>query len=499
MGEGGAINMSNNDDLDQSSFGPSGNGDDLDQSSFVNKPIPQISWSDIPLKMWQNAVPDGIQTVNSIATSLLHPLDTINGLSDTAVGGIVNGGRALFGQGFTMPYADPQAVNQAVATADKFGQQVKDSVGSVDAVKNSIAYHPVQSLMALSAVLGGGSGLAKGAGAVADSLGATDLASGAATAAKYLGNASTYTDPIAGPVSAVGWGLGKLLDPLEIYRKQLKPSLMTPDRTQNLLQTAVDNKISPDTAGYWKNEGLINQYLSPRNQLISDSASQGVGAPVAPFADAADPIINGVAPTDKSVEGAIDFKNGFLERNSPWFNSLGWDSFLPVDKLEELKEKTAALANYDTSHPTYNPATNDAIKAVAGAIRDKIAELVPGVSDYNQQMAPLIDLKDQLIRAANRNGNASGGITAPLVTTAAGAAGAGPVGSLAAGIGAKILGLNRANIAFGLNDLKNFGNTVPYVPGMLTRYPYMANKMATPNGLLSPSPPVNESSYQWIP
>lgn len=425
------------------------------------------SWSSIPASALQNIPASAIRAGKGIYTALSHPMDTLHGMADTAEGGIINGGRALFGQGFYLPGVSPEEEARSVAAADAFGNALKNRYGSVDALKNTLATDPVGAALDVAGALGIGGGVVKGAGATG--------------IGNALAKASAYVDPISGPATMIGKVAESFVpSPEWLYRSALKPTLVPPSERSAMIKAGIDNRILPNEAGYWKANDIIANGGQQVNALVDSAAQNGVSIPVNPVAASVDNVLSKNVANPAELSGAAGVQQAFLDQYNP-LHSMGVDSTIPVDVANELKRNTQGeLKGRYGKDFTY---TEEAKAALASALRKGIENAVPGVGPINAQIAPIMGLRDQLERASNRTGNYNVmGLEAPIVANAVAAAGGGAPGAAAAGFLTRLIGTNKARLAFAGDAARNATTQAApfYTPGMFTRYPYMANQV-TPN------------------
>lgn len=213
-----------------------------------------------PMKSLENAPGSALKFAGGIAKSILHPLDTAQGLFDAAAGGLRN----------ITPKAVSDVIDRADVTqgmragqqratqqADAVGQAYKDRYGGWENTKRTMEGDPVGALADLSTVLGIGSGVTgiarTGAAAFPSTAKAAPIISGVAN---DLATASKFTNPLSvipptlralGKARDVGFGFSTGVGPEatnQAYQagKNVRPAFLENLRSEtpvaNLLDTA---------------------------------------------------------------------------------------------------------------------------------------------------------------------------------------------------------------------------------------------------------------------
>lgn len=161
-----------------------------------NKPIAQSNTpGEVVTSAIKNFIPSGVNYGVNLAKGLYqtvrHPINTASGVLDLAAGAIRNSLPQPIRSTIDQYEINPQAAERASQTASNVGGALKERLGSVDAIKNTIATDPVGFLGDASLALTGGSALAR--------LGNLPKVSGA------IQTAANYTNPIsaAAPLAKV--------------------------------------------------------------------------------------------------------------------------------------------------------------------------------------------------------------------------------------------------------------------------------------------------------
>lgn len=147
-----------------------------------------------------NILPSAGNLVGNVYNAVRHPIDTVSALADTAAG---VGNQGLAALGVKQTPESQKTIDKAVALEDA----LKQRYGGVQNIKDTLYSDPVGAAADISAVLGGGGALLKGAGAVADTANAGRIAGGLRTAGKASEVASTVTNPATLPSAVAKIGL----------------------------------------------------------------------------------------------------------------------------------------------------------------------------------------------------------------------------------------------------------------------------------------------------
>lgn len=173
---------------------------------------PSRNWADVPGEALQNIPNSAANFAQSLAQPIMHPMDTLNGINNLALGAIqqvpmlqdANSFLASHGMAHKRDLA-AEASGAPVKTAQAFGGMMKDRYGSEEGWKKTLATDPVGSAADISMLLsGGGTALARAPG-VAARVGSRALT----TAAELTNPINAITKPagLVGKLAANGVGL----------------------------------------------------------------------------------------------------------------------------------------------------------------------------------------------------------------------------------------------------------------------------------------------------
>lgn len=151
-----------------------------DPWAAFSDPHPSMGWDDVAVQAVQNIPSSAYNMGASIANTVMHPIDTAQGLYDVGKGAVSKAAGVLGVE------QDPETKAQNEAAIDAVGQFFADRYGGMENFKKTIATDPVGFAMDLSTILsGGGAALAR--------------VPGATRAANAVGKAAELTNPVALP------------------------------------------------------------------------------------------------------------------------------------------------------------------------------------------------------------------------------------------------------------------------------------------------------------
>ena len=169
-----------------------------------------MAWADVPKKVAGSILPSTGKLISTVASAVVHPADTMEGLIQ-----LTSGGLAKILPDFIMQYAVPEKRKQAVDTANAVGGIYKQKYGTEEGFKRALAEDPASVAADLSILFSGGASLAGKAGL-------TRTANVLATGAKYTNPltpvvaGATATAPVVGKVATI---------PVNYLREVMNPKL----------------------------------------------------------------------------------------------------------------------------------------------------------------------------------------------------------------------------------------------------------------------------------
>jgi hypothetical protein len=281
-------------------------------------PAQRRSFSDVPGEALANVGTSAANFYKGLITAITNPVQTVSGVLDVGAGALQNLLPKELVDLVNQIDNKPEAAKRAVDAANAVGGMFKDRYGSVDALKNTLATDPVGAAADLSTLFTGG---------------AAATARVAPTAAKVLGTAATYTNPLAPVTAAAGYGLalgakgaGNVVDAITGQRATT--------RAGNIVRNALTE------------EGRTPQNIAAaQNALINAPAGTTVRQALA---DVTSPQIQYLGETvqAKTAPGA----------------ALSVQAAQEADRLARLQAVTpdltaAEIARTNVSRPLYNAAT----------------------------------------------------------------------------------------------------------------------------------------------
>lgn len=361
----------------------------------------------------KNTVQSGANFLGNTADALLHPLQTIQNVGGTAVGGL----QELGGQ-----------TNDNTAKFDSLKNYFSQRYGSVDNLLHTAYTDPVGLAADVSAALGIGGGIAGavgkgaevaglgqaaldagGADFVAGAEGATNatratagsgLAGGLQTAAEAAGKASVLTNPLTPVVAGAGALLNKVADISDVVKN---PSSYTLEEMANStrpnisqqVETALNEKISSlgETGAEYQPLRENPTPIETSPEFLDDAIRKAANV------DVVDGIIKANSSSIIRDSGDIKELQGIYNLYKPDFLNRTMDS----NKLLNLRQDLADTANY-------NKGLTKNIQRVADNVRDSLNETyrpqVPGLAEkdatYSAQIKELKALRKGFI---DKDGN----------------------------------------------------------------------------------------------
>ncbi len=174
-----------------------------DPWAAFSDPHPSMGWDDVAVQAISNIPSSAYNMGASIANTVMHPIDTAQGLYDVGKGAVSKAAGALGVE------QDPETKAQNEAAINAVGQFFADRYGGMENFKKTIATDPVGFAMDLSTILsGGGAALARvpGATRAANAVGkSAELTNPVSLAGK---TASIVGDNIAAPIIGETTGVG---------------------------------------------------------------------------------------------------------------------------------------------------------------------------------------------------------------------------------------------------------------------------------------------------
>jgi hypothetical protein len=156
---------------------------------------PSLSMGDVGAQALQNFPRSAAQYGQGFYEMVTSPVKTAGSMLDIAAGGVNLALPEPVRNFMAKIDTDPAATQRAVNAAKQFGGYMNQRLGSVEAIKRTIAEDPVGAVADLSMILSGGAGLARGA-AAATARAAPSVSAGATQAANILTRGAAATNPV---------------------------------------------------------------------------------------------------------------------------------------------------------------------------------------------------------------------------------------------------------------------------------------------------------------
>jgi hypothetical protein len=336
--------------------------------------------------------------VGNIAHTVAHPIDTGEGLLNTATGVVQKMNPA------SVPPTPGDADKRAYA--DAAWSALKDRYGSPHAIAESIKNDPVGVAADIAALAGGVSGAARAGEALA---GAASLPRVASTAGKVADTAATVSD-VANPLTLPLKGAGAVAK--GIAQPLVKKALNLPGRTERYgatpAQAVLDDTrgINPETIAASAQQ-KIAQYeaelkalpptrdpdLTAARQVIADAIAKVKG-------NNGDP-----AALQPMLDQLSQAKPGFAGRQT--VSSVGPGDIVPQQPANLFRGMKQQFGDDYTKFDMANP-RSDSTRAVANQAYHELSSeynsAVPGAAERNQKIQSLIPAKQWASRTSEREG-----------------------------------------------------------------------------------------------
>jgi hypothetical protein len=171
-----------------------GAGNPFDQFD-APRTAPSLSMGDVGARAIQNIPRSAAQYGKGFYEMVTSPVKTAGSMLDIAAGGVNLALPEPVRNFLTKIDTDPAATQRAVNAAKQYGGYMNQRLGSVEAIKRTIAEDPVGAVADLSMILSGGAGLARGA-AAATARAAPSVSAGATQAANMMTRGAAATNPV---------------------------------------------------------------------------------------------------------------------------------------------------------------------------------------------------------------------------------------------------------------------------------------------------------------
>jgi len=358
----------------------------------------------------KNILPSLRDNAADLGNAILNPVDTITALGQAGIGAIQK--QIPGGEGGDWNYEH---------VADAVGEFYGDRYGGADAIANTAYEDPIGVLLDGAAGIGTAAKLAATGSRIAG-------ASGAANAASKIGRAADSVDPINWAMGAVGRGASNLAGGVDratsITQKNTKFSTArnSPENkkgaAERMAQTMLKYGLDPtNLKSIDKLESLIRAFEARSAAAVSKFDEQGgsidATAALNTLEDLKADLLKSADPESGVRAGVTDdYINSGLEalgRASP-------DGMLTGRQALDTRREIDANVDWKASK-TKSTAKNEARKQYANALRAALAEKVRGLSGVNQDFAKLLEVKEPLARAAQRNSNNSERLINGIATT----------------------------------------------------------------------------------
>jgi len=387
-----------------------------------------------PKRTWGQAVGEAVENfpksagdqLGALYTMASQPVQTFETFMTGAGGGM----ETLFPQNAGLRGSGN--VDTFSAITDMYG----DRLGSMEAIKNTLATDPVGLLGDTAGLLAGGGGLLRAGGLAAKAGGAAGMGAKISGIGEAASRAGSIIDPLNIARQAATAPLRVLPDglPSRLWNSAVKPSstkFKGREAQAALFNTAFENDIPLNVGGADKLQRLMDGVGTQVDDIIRPAAARGETIDAFNVANRVDdlrPYYENQALPGKYTQALDDVQYGFL--NSHPQN-------IPVDKALQMKRNI-----YHENRKKYGETRtvgDEAEKAVARGIKEELHTLHPELKALDGKFKEYINLDGAIEDALQRIGKHQlFGLTAGMWTGAGYMAGD-LKGMIAAGLGKLIM------------------------------------------------------------
>lgn len=328
----------------------------------------QRTWGQVPMEALSNVPASAAQYAKGLYQAVRHPIDTGKAALEAAQGAAVNLAPDAYID--LLNKVQPSLAGKRADVsqkADVVGQFYKNRYGSEEGFKKALATDPVGVLGDVSTVLTGGAAAAQKVPKLAE----------------VLRKGAAVTNPAAAIPAAATATADRVLKPAarSLMQSAIKPTIkqLKTGEAATAVDTLLDYGISPTSKGVEKlrmNIDDINQAIA--DKISSSGATVNRGDVLNYLEDVKGKFGTQVAPVEdlNAIERVgAEFMTQFPEN-------------LPVTTAQKLKTGTyKALAG---KYGEAGSASTEAQKALARGLKEKIADVVPGVGKMNAEESKLL-------------------------------------------------------------------------------------------------------------
>lgn len=401
-----------------------------------------LSWGSVASGAVKNFLPSAGKALGETWDAITSPVETAKNLGNVALG---YGAKLIPGRQDVEKYAD--AVNDAMA----------ERYGGIDNIKRTLRDDPFGLLADASSAFTGGAGLTRSVATGAKLANKAGLARG-------LGKAADVSAKVAAVVDPLTWarkGAGMVVpSPERLYASALKPSTTMPKKDrERAIKVGIEERILP-TKGLEKAERLIDE---TGDQIMATLDNADFKGYVINPAEVEREARRNVTPRfEDQVAPSADLRDidaVMQDFSQTSRNADGSVNLLSPQQAQRKKQGTYRVLKDKAYTGEQKSARVEAEKALASSLRRQLERVAPEVKGLNQKQGALVELAEQIRRAAGRTGNwellgSLAGHTG-LGATLGGAIGGAPGALLGAGLGLVARDPSvKASAAFGLDALR---------------------------------------------
>jgi len=372
----------------------------------------KMQWGDVITQSMLNIPESATQMGKDIATTVMHPIQTIKALKNVVVGAVQKG---MEGEQAEEQYFD--------ALVDFY----TDRYGSIEGFKKAVAKDPI-------GVLSDGAGFLIPGGMAVKGLGTTSKVKALAKLGKVTEKVGAAMDipmqALQTGTKVAGLAIPKTV-PVGIYEKAVKlSSRIKPDARARIVQTALDENIVPSLKGLDKLRAKLTVTNKEISDLIDRAQQTGQKIPLKRLQYGLKDLHNQARSlSPKATEAQAQLKKitkDMYEMN----RRLGMKGYTPTE-VQALKQSIYKELTKYYENVKHTPMSQKVYLQIAKNARESLEDIFPELIGLNKQYGDYKDLIKALEEPISRlRNNTLEGLT-PFLPPAIGAVGGGATGAAA--------------------------------------------------------------------
>lgn len=257
-------------------------------------------------------------------------------------------------------------------------------------------------------------------------------------------------------VSALKKAVGKVAPakaPEKLFEQVAKFRTTIPAKKRSeLVNTALDEGISPTREGLTKLDDTINELNNQIDAILTSATNEGIAIPKGQIFKELKQVRKEIGGVKFNAAKDIKRLNRIVGAFDEQLKRLGKDTITPLE-LQSFKKDLYQRINFDAKQGSTTFLNEKVEKAVARGARNALGKLDPKINAINQREGALIALRSELPKTVSRIENRDIIGLGGAAKIGAGAVLGGELGAVA-GAGAAFLGapLRKANLAIALRQ-----------------------------------------------